>query len=72
MDLWGIVDKSKDTPHSNKEYQMHIKNAMSIIGLSFADNHLAFMKNCRGPPEAWKPFCNIHEMKSLSNMLHLL
>lgn len=71
MDLWDIVDRSKDTPHSNKECQMHIKNAMSIIGLSVVDNQLAFMKSCRGPPEAWKTFCNIHEMKSLSHMLFI-
>ena len=40
MDLWDIVDKSKKILHSNtnfkvrKQYQKHMKKAMSIIGLN--------------------------------------
>lgn len=47
MDLWNIVNGSKNAPPSNmnvkvlKEYQMHIKMAISIIALNLADNQLA-------------------------------
>ena len=69
MDLWDIVDKSEEAPPSNadpkvlKEYQRCVKKAMSIIGLNLVDNQLAHIKSCKGPAEAWKTFCNIHETK---------
>ena len=53
MDLWDIVDRSKEPPPSNvdtkvlKEYQRRIKNSMSIIGLNLADNQLTHIKSCK-------------------------
>jgi hypothetical protein len=44
---------------------------MSVIGLNLADNQLAHIKSCKGPAEAWKTLCNIHETKSLSNILFI-
>ena len=44
MDLWDIVDGSKEPPPSNadskvlKEYQKCVKKVMSIIGLNLSDN----------------------------------
>ncbi len=77
MDLWDIVDESEEAPSSNadpkvkKEYQRRVKKAMSVIGLNLADNQLAHIKSCKGPSEAWKTLCNIHETKSLSNILFI-
>jgi len=36
-----------------------------------ADKELAHIKACKGPAEAWTTLCNIHETKSLSNILFL-
>ena len=75
VDLWDIVDGSEKAPPSDadpkvlKEYQRRVKKAMSIIVLNLADNQLAHVKSCKGPAEAWKILCNIHETKSLSNIL---
>jgi hypothetical protein len=75
VDLWDIVDGSEKVPPSNAdpkvlmEYQRRVKKAMSIIMLNLADNQLAHIKSCKGPAEAWKILCNIHETKSLSNIL---
>jgi len=77
MDLWDIVDGSEEAPPSNadpkviKDYQRRVKKAMSVIGLNLADNQLAHIKSCKGPAEAWKALCNIHETKSLSNILFI-
>ena len=44
MDIWNIMDGSKKDPPSNvdtkvlKEFQKHIKIAMSITGLNLVDN----------------------------------
>ena len=77
MDLWDIVNGSDEPPPSNvdpkvlKEYQRHVKNAISIIGLNLTDNQLAHIKSCKGPVKAWKTFCNIHETKNLSNIIFI-
>ena len=75
MDLWNIVDRSKEIlpsnvdPNVKKAYQRHVKKAMSIMGLNLVDNQLIHIKSCKGPTKAWKTLCNIHETKSLSNIL---
>jgi hypothetical protein len=77
MNLWDIVDGSKEPPPSNanrkvlKEYQQYVKKTMSIIVLNLADNQLAYIKSCKGPVEAWNKLCNIHKTKSLSNILFI-
>ena len=77
MDLWNIMDGSEEPPPLNadskvlKEYQRHVKKAMCTIGLNLADNQLTHIKSCKGPAEAWKTICNIHEMKSLSNIIFI-
>ena len=74
VDIWGIVDKSEKAPPSNvdpkvlKKYPRCMKKAISIIGLNLADNQVVYIKSCKGPVEAWKILCNIHEPKSLSNI----
>ncbi len=77
MDLWEIVDGSKEAPPSNvdpkviKEYQRCAKKAMSTIGINLVDSQLHHIKRCKGPVEAWKTLCNIHEMRSLSNIFFI-
>jgi hypothetical protein len=77
MDLWDIIDGSEDAPPSNadpkvkKEYERRVRKAVSVTGLNLADNQLAHIKNCKGPAEAWKILCNIHETKNLSNILFI-
>ena len=77
MDLCDIVDKSKKTlpfnadPTLMKEYQRHIKKTISIIGLNLVDNQLVHFKNYKGFAEVRKTLCNIHEMKTLSNILFI-
>jgi hypothetical protein len=52
MDLWEIVDESKEAPPSDvdpkviKEYQRHAKKAMSTIGINFTTS--------RGARDPWK------------------
>ncbi len=77
MDLWEIVDGSEEAPPSNadpkiiKEYQRCVKKAMSIISINLVDSQLHHIKRCKGPAEAWKTLCNIHETRSLSNILFI-
>ena len=77
MELWDIVDDSEEPPPSNadlkdkKAYQRRVKKAMSVIGLNLVDAQLAHIKSCKGPAEAWKTLCNIHETRSLSNILFI-
>jgi hypothetical protein len=62
MDLWKIVNGSVEAPPSNvdpkviKEYHMHAKKAMSIIGINLVDSQLHHIKRCKGPAEPWKTF----------------
>ena len=39
--------------------------------LNLADNQLAHIKGCKGTVEKWKTFYNIHETKTLSNILFI-
>jgi hypothetical protein len=77
MDLWEIVDRSAEAAPSNadpkiiKEYQRSAKKAMSIIGINLVDSQLHHIKRGKGPAEAWKTLCNIHETRSLSNILFI-
>lgn len=55
MDLWDIVDESKENPPPNvdpkvkKEYQRCEKKSMPIIDLNLADNQFVNIKSCKGP-----------------------
>jgi hypothetical protein len=77
MDLWEIVDGSKEAPPSNsdpkviKEYQRRAKKAMSTIAINLVDSQLHHIKRCKGPVEAWNTLCNIHETRNLSNILFI-
>jgi hypothetical protein len=77
MDLWEIVDGSEEAPPSNsdpkviKEYQRRAKKAISTIAINLVDNQLHHIKRCKGPVEAWNTLCNIHETRSLSNILFI-
>jgi len=42
---------------------------VSIIGINLVDSQLHHIKRCKGPVEAWKTLCNIHETRSLLNIL---
>jgi hypothetical protein len=76
-DLWEIVDGSELPPPSTasdevkKAYERRCKKAFAIIAMSLVDKELAHIKGCKGPAEAWKTLCNIHETKSLSNILFI-
>jgi hypothetical protein len=77
MDIWDIIDGSEEDSPSNadpklkNDYERRIRKVMSVIGLNFADNQIAHIKSCKGPAEAWKTLCNIHETKSFSNILFI-
>jgi transposase InsO family protein len=77
MDLWEIVDDSEEAPADDadtkvkKDYDRRAKKAMSIIGLNLVDSQLAHIRSCKGPAEAWRTLCNIHETRSLSNILFI-
>ena len=60
MDLWNIVNvfATPPSPKVLKEYHIHVKKAMSIIGLYLAHNQLVHIKRSKGPAEAWKILCN--------------
>src|SRR5450631_1333284 len=76
-DLWEIVDGSELPPPSTasdevkKAYERRCKKAFAIIAMSLVDKELAHIKGCKGPAEAWRTLCNIHETKSLSNILFI-
>ena len=75
MDLWEIVEETEEPPPEDddpkviKEFNRRAKKALSVIGLSLVNHQLAHIKGCKGPAEAWKALCNVHETKSLSNIL---
>jgi hypothetical protein len=75
MDLSEIVDGSEEAPPFNadpkviKEYQRRVKKAMSTIAINLVDSPLDHIKRCKGPAEPWKTLCNIHETRSLLNIL---
>lgn len=77
MDLWEIVDDTEEPPSFDedpkvkKDYERRVKKAMSVIGLNLVDSQLAHIKSCKGPAEAWRTLCNIHETRSLSNILFI-
>ena len=60
MNLWDIVHGSEEILSSNadpkvlKEDQRRIKEAMSIIGLSLANNQLTYIKSYKRPVETCK------------------
>ena len=76
-DLWDIVDKSESPPpddaqeSTKKEYTRRCKKALAIIAMNLVDKEMLHIKGCTGPAEAWETLCNIHETKSLSNILFL-
>jgi hypothetical protein len=54
MDLWEIVEGSEEAPPSDadpkviKDYQRHVKKAMSTIGINLVDSQLHHIKRCKG------------------------
>ena len=76
-DLWEIMEGSKLPPPSTasdevkKAYKCRCKKAFAIIAMSLVDKELARIKGCKGPAETWNLLCNIHETKSLSNILFI-
>ena len=76
-DLWDIVDESEGAPPSDadvkdkKAFEKRSKIAFGLIAINLVDKEMAHIKHCKGPAEAWKTLCNIHETKSLSNILFL-
>ena len=76
-DLWDIVDKSEspqpdDVEESTKkEYTRRCKKALAIIAINLVDKEMFHIKGWTRPAEAWETLCNIHETKSLSNILFL-
>ena len=54
INLWNIVNRSKEAPPSNadpkvkKENHMRVKNTLSIIDLNLAFNQLTHIKSFKG------------------------
>lgn len=76
-DLWEIVEGTEEPPPSDadvkekKSYERRVKKAFAVIACNLADRQLAHVRTCKGPAEAWRVLCNIHETKSLSNVLFI-
>ena len=76
-DLLEIMEGSELPPPSTasdkvkKAYERRCKKAFAIIATSLVDKELAHIKGCKRPVEAWITLCNIHESKSLSNILFI-
>ena len=76
-ELWDIVDGSEEPPHSTSDprvmqtYLRREKKAFAILALNLSDSQLAHIRSCKTPREAWAKLCNIHEAKSLANILFL-
>ena len=45
------------------------KKAFAIFALNLFDSQLAHICSCKTPAKAWDKLCNIHESKSLANIL---
>ena len=52
-------------------YLRREKKAFAILALNLSDSQLAHIRSCKTPAEAWAKLCNIHEAKSLANILYL-
>ncbi len=76
-ELWEIVDGSEEPPQSTMDprvmqaYMRREKKAFAILALNLSDSQLAHIRSCKTPAEAWAKLCNIHEAKSLANILFL-
>jgi hypothetical protein len=76
-ELWDIVDGSEEPPQSTTDpgvmqaYLRREKKAFAILALNLSDSQLAHIRSCKTPREAWAKLCNIHEAKSLANILFL-
>ena len=76
-DLWDIVDGTEEPPPTTsdvkdkKAYEKRSKTAFGLIATNLVNKEMAHIKGCKGPAEAWKTLCGIHETKSLSNILFL-
>lgn len=77
LEIWKIVKGIKEPPPSNAnlkiktEYRKWVCTIMSPIALNLVDSQLWHIKLCKGPTEAWNMLYNIHEFKSLSNILFI-
>jgi hypothetical protein len=71
VNLWDIVDGSKETLPSNadpkvlKEYQRRIKKVMSIIDVNLVDNQLTHIKSWKGRAETLANFFARHPLCTL-------
>lgn len=74
-DLWEIVEGSEEVPCEDddvkafKAYQRRCKHALSIIATNLVDKQAAHIQHCRDPTVAWQILCDVHEQKTLSNVL---
>lgn len=76
-DLWDVADGSEEPPSEDadlktkKAFERKEKKAFALIVTNLADQQIAHIRHCKTPAQAWKTLCNIHETKSLSNILFL-
>ena len=76
-DLWEVVDGSEEPPSEDadlktkKAFERKEKKAFALIAINLVDRQIAHIQHCKGPAQAWATLCNIHETKSLSNILFL-
>ena len=76
-DLREVVDGSEEPPSEDadpktkKAFERKEKKAFALIAINLVDRQIAHIRHCKGPAQAWATLCNIHETKSLSNILFL-
>lgn len=80
-DLWEIVEGSEQEPPDQfendydpkvfKAYQRRSKLELSIIATNLSNKQAAHIQHSRDPSAAWQILCDVHEQKSLSNILYV-
>ena len=76
-ELWEIVEGSDEPSFSSIDpkviiaYNRREKKAFAILALNHSDSQLSHIRSCKTSTEAWATLCNIHEAKSLANILFL-
>ena len=56
-------------PKALKAFQRRCKLALSIIATNLSNKQAAHIQHSRDPAVAWQILCDVHEQKTLSNIL---
>lgn len=77
LDLWNIVDESKEAPiidvdmNEKKEFKCRKKKSFGLIATNVDETNFSHIISCKRSIEAWKTLCNIYESKNLFNIIYI-